>query len=78
MKKVTYEFEVPDFCPEACEAFNPVRYRDEWKCLHEDQCKALHRVIQANAELDRILEEAGVDGERAADRRPYEETEAGA
>ena len=61
MKEVQYTFQVPDSCPEQCEAFNPLRWKNMkvMTCLHEDQCKALHRVMEANAELDRILESAG-------------------
>lgn len=51
MKKVTYAFEVPDFCPDKCEAFSPIRAirNDKMHCLYDDQCAELHRVLAGAA-----------------------------
>lgn len=47
MKKVTYEFEVPDFCPEHCEAFSPFEFRHErLGCLNDTKCEQLYRRIK--------------------------------
>ena len=75
MKEVQYTFQVPDFCPERCAAFSPIRYEKQnlWRCLHEDQCKELHRVIEMNTQLDRLMENAG-----RASPAATEKTEAGA
>ena len=75
MKEVQYTFRVPDFCPEHCEAFSPFRYEKQnlWRCLHEDQCKELRRVIEMNAQLDSLMENAG-----GASPAPTGETEADA
>lgn len=65
MKQVQYTFEVPDFCPEKCAAFNPAHFlrSDTFGCLHQDQCAELHRnlalIAQADRELDAIMERAG-------------------
>ena len=74
MKKVQYTFEVPDFCPDECEAFNPFRgmKREKMTCLYESQCRELRRAIEMNAELGRILASAG-----GASPSPTRETEAG-
>lgn len=62
MKKVQYTFEVPDFCPDKCEAFSPIRAlrAEKMYCLHKEQCEQLRRVLEKNAELDRIM--AGAAG----------------
>lgn len=62
MKKVQYTFEVQDFCPDKCEAFSPIRAlrAEKMYCLYKEQCEQLHRVLEKNAELDRIM--AGAAG----------------
>lgn len=48
MKKVTYEFEVMDFCPERCEAFSPFEFRgDHLGCLHDSKCSELWKQLKA-------------------------------
>lgn len=58
MKKVQYTFEVPDFCPEKCEAFSPIRAirNDKMHCLYDSQCAELHRVLEQNADRNKETE----------------------
>ncbi len=52
MKKVTYEFWVPDFCPEHCDRFSPfgrevsVGDGSGLVCLHRECCEILWRQLQ--------------------------------
>ena len=62
MKKVTYEFEVPDFCPEQCKAFNPFEFRERLGCLNDTKCEQLYRHLKEMEERASVWSAASVAG----------------
>jgi len=59
MKTVTYEFQVPDFCPEHCKEFSPFGRKVPTErgsglvCIHAELCEILWRRLKDLAKEER-------------------------